>query len=1268
MMREVLTRQARSEFKYVAPKPWCKAMSQAAAVTIVNHNSESKEQYKVKIGLCNVETTYLRATFILPTLAPQDRFANYDVEADPLLNQFHVTHRPRFFLDSWGLHPKVYGLPRPLRQQPSVSAAVIETIDTGLATDTGRNTVGLQANERDEQDEQDDNATCAREEPVMNEPVAESSAERDPAVVIPVVEIPVVGQAVEDEPVAKEPMTDDILAVKNDNQTISQADSRSNKAITIDTKLAQSYDHPSLSSSPEDKRSASSSPTAKSPAASTPEKKGQVSGSCTPPTSAGSTPEKGKTEKQIAKEAEKNFEPPSNIQSQAFENQECLAEATNLDNDKFSLSSVAVEPALIDQAVEVPTNSALDAVTNKAEEVSDSSRYSMVGSALSFAQEKFSFSLDPKPKNAVPIKQDAKTCSAKIPKPQTKVEPSKPQTLASSLMDQSNSGPSTHAATEGKGSKKGNKKKQKKAAKKAKKASKEEDFGSNGPSQHEDQPEPSATAPAANFSSVFLRDDKAVSDKPQGSAASSSTSSSPSPREKGSDSGTPPLAISGGERSMSDKSPTPAEDSKQNLPAPLPTEGKVAKKGKAKKKNANRKAKRAIMFAAMDDKELERQIERARLVEASVDDVSTSDVPAVDATSELDDKKTEVHEEISKEAMAEDMKQESDISKAPIAENLQGDFHQCGETHTLTTSGEDQGCENLEDPQVIDTSTVKLENQILIVAPEMQNPPDATTSEERNHEEDKTTCGGSTIEIASELGHSKALIADKEHCIVKTIAKSPSHIISKAIALVQTCTALTKNCSTSQVIQAQRLFIPRCLLVPRISSRPIWKTRALVMHSKGQTGEGHGKSKKIDTLNIKKAKVDCKNVPRITPTQDLSGSVVPTTQGRLTKDNNHLDVSIRIVTYSSNRLLTDKPWTVCEAGRNLEIPTESSTGRGSTEASEKDTPELPINTAVPLSAPRKTYNPHSFLLPGVASLIIKKMNATALRNSSGFQLKGEAPEKATSGPLAGDYQSARSGTLQQDVEESRLKGKMVEQSLLEDVDEPVLKEKIGKTPLREDAKQHPHTSRDDEVSMVSPQEIYNPQCLLVQGETSWIIEKINATASGDFDESKLKKQTVEPVVEENIDTNGLSFLDASTTLEMIDESELKGNTVEPASNEDSDPDQPSSLDTIATSPPFPSASPPTTTPDIVENNIPTSHDTLKTTTVTQQPPTTTSPEASAHQTILAKSVKKPDITSALEAIDIVQAATAVQEEPEDKCLLLQFILVLVVRLVCLLFQ
>ncbi len=1265
MMREVLTLQAQSEFKYVAPKPWCKAMSQAVAITIVNCNGESKEQYKVKIGLCNVETTYLRATFILPTLTPQDRFANYDVEADRILNHFHVTHRPRLFLDSWGLHPKVYGIPRPLKQQPPVSSAVTETVDTGLTTNTGNDTVEIQANERDEQD---DNATCACKELVMDKPVAECSAEREPAVVIPVVEVPVVGQTVEDEPVTKEPMTDDILAVKNDNQPISQADSKSDKAITIDTKLAQSYDHPSLSSSPEDKRSASSSPTAKSPAASTPDKKCHASGSSTPPTSAGSTPEKGKAEKSVANEAEKSLEPPRNIQSQALEHQECLAEAINLDNDESSLSTVLVKPALIDQAVEVPTNSALGAVANKVEEVSDSSRYSMVGTALSFPQEKFSFSLDPKPSNAVPNKRDAKTSSAKIPTPQTEVESSKPKTITSSLTDQSKPGPSAHATTEGKGSKKGNKKKQKKAAKKAKKDSKGKDSGINDPSQHEDQLKPSATAPAANVSSVFLKDDRAVSDKPHYSASSPSTPSSPSSGEKGSDSGTPPLAISGVEHSMSDKSPTPAEDSKQNLPAPLPTEGKVAKKGKAKKKNANRKAKRAIMFAAKDDKESEHQIERARLVEASVDDVSTSDVPAVNASSELDDKKTDVQEENSKKAMSEDMKQESDISNPPIAENIQGDIHQCGEIDTLITSGEDKGYENLEDPQVIDTSTAKLENQIPIVAPEMQNSVDATTCEERHHEDDKTTCGGSAIEIASELDHSKALTADKEHCSVDKIAKSPIHVISKAIALVQPCTAITKNCSALEVSQAQNLFIPRCLLVPRGSSRPIWKTRGLVMHSKGQTGEGHGKSKKIDSLNTKKAKVDCKNVPRITKTRDLSGPVVPTTQGRLTNDNNYLNVFVRIVTYDSDRLLTDKPWTVREAGRNLEILKESSTGKGSTEASEKATPELPINTAVLLSAPRKTYNPHSFLSPGLASLIIKKMNATALRDFSGSRLKGEAPKKATSGPLAGDYQSARSSTSQPDFEESRLKGKMVEQSLMEDVDEPVSEEKIGEKPSQEDAKQHPHTSRDEEVSTVLPQVFYNPQCLLLPGETSWIIEKINATASGDFDESELKKQTVEPVVEENIDTNGLSFLDSSTTLETIDESELKGKTVEPASNEDSDPEQPSSLDTIATSPHFPSASPPTTTPDIVENNIPTSHDMLETTTITQQPPTTTSPEASAHQTSLAKSVKKPDITSALEAIDIVRAATAVQEEPEDKCLLLQFILVLVVRLVSLLFQ
>lgn len=77
--------------------------------------------------MCNVGNKSPAAFFAVPSLAPQDRLANYHVEWDSVLDEWHVTHHPKKFLDSWGMNAKVFGEPRPLHQQlPAI---------TNIATD-----------------------------------------------------------------------------------------------------------------------------------------------------------------------------------------------------------------------------------------------------------------------------------------------------------------------------------------------------------------------------------------------------------------------------------------------------------------------------------------------------------------------------------------------------------------------------------------------------------------------------------------------------------------------------------------------------------------------------------------------------------------------------------------------------------------------------------------------------------------------------------------------------------------------------------------------------------------------------------------------------------------------------------------------------------------------------------------------------------------------------------------------------------------------------
>lgn len=1257
--------EARSELKYVAPRSWCKATSQATAVTIVNHNGENKKQCKLEVGLCNIGATFCRASFILPTLAPKDRLANYDVEADPILDEFLVTHRPRLFLDSWGLNPKVYGLPRPSRQAPPalLLPALLETVDAKPVTDIEGDTVRLPASKSDH------DMTCAPGKPVMNKPVAENSGEIKPVLVTPIMEKPVADKAVAEGPSPNELVTDNISEIEYDKLVPSQAESKSDENMTINTMLARSYDQPCLTSSPEGKDSVSSSPNATSPVPSTPENTGRASGDSTAPTSAASTPEKGKAEKKVVKETEKNLEPPSNINPQPLENRENPAQATTLGDHGSSLLTNPIRLTQAEQEAEVSTDSASSSLVSKVDVVPVTSRYSMIGSALSFAQEQFSYSMDSIPQKLPSTKPSVRTSPAKPPAPRSAIESSGSTISTPSPTNLSTSGPSTHAATRGKGSKKGNKKKQKKASKKAKQASKENYSGSNGALQHQYQPKPPPTAIVVNVSSIFPKEHKAVSDKSQSVAASSSTSSSPKLKGKISLSCTSAFPTSAGDSSMSNESPTALSKSTHSFLAPLPAEEKSAKKGKAKKKNVNRKAKRAIMIAAKDKIESQHLDEQVRSAEGPVHGLLTPVLSAVDTSSALNSKDSEIQEEIGKEEMTEDHEQKFDILKSTISETTQGDIHRCDVLDTSTTNGEGKDREKFAESQAIDALTVVLDNPVPVVVQEVQDSVDRTTCKERRHDGDTTACGSSTIEMSSERGHSNVLTADNEHFNLGGTTKSSTSAGSAALALD------TKGPRPLKVIQAQRLFIPRCLLVPRGSSRPIWKTRALVMHSKGQKGAGHGKSKEIDTLEIKRAKESNKEAAQFTTTYDLSTSDISNTDSLSTKDNRYPKIRVQLVSYNPDRLLTDKPWTLREHVRNLETFTGSSTCHELPGASEEATPEPPTKGGqTSVSAPREAYNPHSFLSPGVTSLIIKKLNAIASRNSSASELKDKVSDVPTSQSLIGGFHSPRSSTLQLHIDKSKLKAKMAELSLQEKVNQFKPEERTAGQSSHEDTNQQQLDSRDEEVCASTPQGVYNSQCLLLPGETSWTTEKMNMTAFGGFDESELKEQTVEPALNEDDDQNQPSSLDAATVAEDLHVSELKGQIMESAVAEDSEPNQPASPD--ATPGEYPNAFdalPSATIPDIIDHDIPTSHNMQETTTTTPQPSTATPSPATSPKTVatldaLAEPPQKPEITSALESIDIAKAAIAVQQAPENKSLLLQLILVLVVRLVCLCFS
>lgn len=100
-------------------------MNMIPKTSIVKVDGVDKEHYQAQASLCNVGIKSPAAFFVVPSLAPHDKLANYQAEWDPALDEWHVTHHPKKFVDSWGMNPKVFGEPRQLHQIPPATPNVV---------------------------------------------------------------------------------------------------------------------------------------------------------------------------------------------------------------------------------------------------------------------------------------------------------------------------------------------------------------------------------------------------------------------------------------------------------------------------------------------------------------------------------------------------------------------------------------------------------------------------------------------------------------------------------------------------------------------------------------------------------------------------------------------------------------------------------------------------------------------------------------------------------------------------------------------------------------------------------------------------------------------------------------------------------------------------------------------------------------------------------------------------------------------------------------
>lgn len=100
-------------------------MNMIQKTSIVKVDGVDKEHYQAQASLCNVGIKSPAAFFVVPSLAPYDKLANYQAKWDPVLDEWDVTHHPKKFVDSWGMNPKVFGEPRQFHQIPPATPNVV---------------------------------------------------------------------------------------------------------------------------------------------------------------------------------------------------------------------------------------------------------------------------------------------------------------------------------------------------------------------------------------------------------------------------------------------------------------------------------------------------------------------------------------------------------------------------------------------------------------------------------------------------------------------------------------------------------------------------------------------------------------------------------------------------------------------------------------------------------------------------------------------------------------------------------------------------------------------------------------------------------------------------------------------------------------------------------------------------------------------------------------------------------------------------------------
>ncbi len=1055
----------------------------------VDNDSECQEHYTIDVALCNVETPIAYATFVLPSRSPQHRCVYYDVDPCTVLDEYHVIHRPQAFLDPSRKAPKVFDVLRtPEAENPEDSSPAnadynippqsssepneITTINLMLTHSYGSPSSSSWADES--QDAKSSEASTPEKKGQVSNPTTPSSSvvstPEKMASIFTDSKIHTLADIVNFSSQSLRPIekSGSIISThpsaeasgdkKDEADTITEIDKKSTVTDSEVDTPADALESSDQNIKPIDKPSLNT--------LARPFTKAQTSTKI-------KASKKSKAEKKRS-QGSKIQESLNNLKAEFLQELGYPVLATANGND-YNSSPVTKVTASVDAVIEAPLKSELDS-TNEVKKVAANSQYSMRESDLLFSQESFSVNIN------LPLKKS--------------VPESTPSTLtfdAPPITEPSTATPAT--------------KKQKKAAKKAKKARKVGDDSVNAESTDQDNPETSSPnltpgTPDTGEPAAIIDPARSLKDSPAAATLSHVASAMPDPSVQNQ---------SGAEKS----SPNLSNDV---LAKAKSKKGRAGKKVKAKKEKAD--LKKADILSTIQTKPIE-VAEHSSTV--STDMLSGSLESAPEDQLDLSVEDAEVQAGKDNKTVLDAITERLTPPESPKAGNSERVEHNRSEDiTTVVVSDKDKKPEDhAETPSHVvrkatDPQLDGVKPSVSIVS---YNPNRLLSSAEASVDSEMTESTASRIED-TENHTSKGLIETPDLVVITTNSEEMPAVMDATETLSDTepFPEVDRDGFDEDRAQEENRARKESLLpIENLSQNENHSSRTLPQGVSLTCGEMmawlRGEGKYAGQIENPPPYMELTPIEQFPQPEDLPSIDPPVhLDEHASSDGVGQSQGVpEVLTPGDSQSVAD--YTSAEKvaqpqylnQNDMSIHSDNHVSNDDITKTE-DVAEVSTSSGSPSVADVTTkgeiYNPEYLLLPGETSWFLETTKSRAMGDTNEEKLKSNSLGKEyltrlTMNPKQKN-ESDKFTLVKQELEELEGQPDGSHDDTTVGEDDQLLGQASQDATAAESIKDIRLSSRNTQ------QEIYNPKCLLMEGESSFIMDKMKATEAGVVDYSELQ--------------------------------------------------------------------------------------------------------------------------------------------------------------------